>query len=79
MRKPCTDCPYNEKSRIEPPDGGHKSVWHHCRKGLKKNEGSYLGYYEMVANCVDYVEWLAWQRANRKKRQTNESNESKDS
>ena len=27
-----------------------------------------LGYYEMIANCVDYAEYLAWQRENRKKR-----------
>lgn len=27
-----------------------------------------MGYYEMIANCVDYAEYLAWQRKNRKKR-----------
>jgi hypothetical protein len=27
-----------------------------------------LGYYEKIANCVDYAEYLAWQRENRKKR-----------
>ena len=27
-----------------------------------------MGYYEMIANCVDYAEYLAWQRENRKKR-----------
>lgn len=26
-----------------------------------------LGYYEMIANCVDYAEWLAWQRQYRKR------------
>ena len=27
-----------------------------------------MGYYEMIANCVDYAEYLAWQRENRKKK-----------
>jgi hypothetical protein len=27
-----------------------------------------LGYYEMIANCVDYAEYLAWQRVHRKKK-----------
>lgn len=31
-----------------------------------------LGYYEKIANCVDYAEYLAWQRVNRKKRKRNE-------
>ena len=68
MRKPCTDCPHNEKERINPPDGGHKAVWHNFRKGLKPNEGGYLGYFEKIASCADYAEWLAWQREQRKKR-----------
>ena len=64
MRKPCTDCPHNVKSRIIPPDGGHKAVWHRCHL-----LGFPMGYYEMIANCVDYAEYLAWQRVNRKKNQ----------
>lgn len=27
-----------------------------------------MGYYEMIANCIDYAEYLAWQRVNRKKK-----------
>ena len=63
MRKPCTDCPHNKKSRIVPPDGSHKAVWHRCYL-----LGFPMGYYEMIANCVDYAEYLAWQRVNRKKK-----------
>ncbi len=62
MKKPCTDCPHNERVHIRPRDGSRGSGWRRCMLG-----GSSLGYYEMIANCVDYAEYLAWQRVNRKK------------
>jgi hypothetical protein len=34
--------------------------------------GISLGYYEMIANCVDYAEYLAWFRENRKKKKKSE-------
>lgn len=62
MRKPCTDCPHNRKRQIPPHDGSRGSTWHSCFL-----LGFYMGYHEMIANCVDYAEYLAWQRVNRKK------------
>lgn len=67
MRKPCTDCPHNEKTIIPAKDGYRQSVWHSCRLGLNRNDGGYLGYSEKIQKCVDYAEYLAWLRRNRKK------------
>ena len=71
MRKPCTDCPNNIRTRIRPTDRGRKSSWMNCMAGRLPgwpNVPVSLGYYEMIANCVDYAEYLAWQREHRKKR-----------
>lgn len=38
-----------------------------ARGTLAINLDFICGYYEMIANCVDYAEYLAWQRENRKK------------
>ena len=59
MKKPCTDCPHNRKIHIRTRDGSRGSVWHNCML--------FGGYYQKVANCVEYAEYLAWQRVNRKK------------
>ena len=64
MRKPCTDCPHNKKTHIKRHDGSRGSTWHSCYL-----LGYYMGYHEMIANCVDYAEYLAWQRVNRKEKQ----------
>ena len=71
MRKPCTDCPHNVKHHIKPHNGSRGSGSSTCMMGRLKgfpNIPVALGYYEMIANCVDYAEYLAWQRENRKKR-----------
>jgi len=61
MRKPCTDCPHNRRIHIRKRDGSRGSVWHNCML--------FGGYYQKIANCVEYAEYLAWQRVNRKKNQ----------
>lgn len=71
MRKPCTDCPHNKKYHIKPDDGGHGAGSSTCMAGMEKywpNIPVSWGYYEKIANCVDYAEYLAWQRENRKKK-----------
>lgn len=71
MRKPCTDCPHNKKYHIKPDDGGHGAGSSTCMAGRLPgwpNIPVSWGYYEKIANCVDYAEYLAWQRRNRKKR-----------
>ena len=71
MRKPCTDCPHNVKHHVKPHDGSRGSGSSTCMMGRLKgwpNIPVALGYYEKIANCVDYAEYLAWQRENRKKR-----------
>lgn len=68
MRKPCTDCPYNEKIHFK-DQYGRRITWQNCMAGRDKywpNVKIYLGYYERIANCVDYAEYLAWQREHRK-------------
>lgn len=70
MRKPCTDCPENEKHHIK-PDGGRGAGSSTCMAGRLpgwSNVRVSCGYYEKIANCVDYAEFLAWLRENRKKR-----------
>lgn len=70
MRKPCTDCPDNVRTQIITQDGRKCTSWT-CMAGREKYWPSIrvsLGYYEKIANCVDYAEYLAWQRENRKKR-----------
>ena len=70
MRKPCTDCQYNEKIHFK-DQYGRRITWQRCMAGREKywpNIKVYLGYYERIANCVDYAEYLAWQRENRKKK-----------
>lgn len=71
MRKPCTDCPEYKKTQITSVNTGRKSTSGTCMAGRDKYFPSVrvsLGYYEMIAYCVDYAEWLAWQREHRKKR-----------
>lgn len=71
MRKPCTDCPHFKKHHIPAHDGSRGSCSGTCMAGRLygfPNVPVALGYYEMIANCVDYAEYLAWQRVNRKKK-----------
>lgn len=71
MGKPCTDCPHNKKHHIKPTDGGHGAGSSSCMKGSIKGPPHIpveWGYYEKIANCVDYAEYLAWQRERRKKK-----------
>ena len=67
MRKPCTDCPHFYHKHIKPTF----SCAGVCMAGRLDgwpNIPVPWGYYEKIANCVDYAEYLAWQRERRKKR-----------